>query len=195
MITVSFPLVKFKAVEFKSTMAARPQKPQVLDLAKHLDKAVTVKFQGGREVSGVLKGFDPLVNLVLDEAVETLRGVLLVLLIAPHTGQGRPTGRLAVRPPALPAASAPTLSAFASFSFYVGSHSVFLTAYVRAVFVFDLFLTFAVSHVPRVQDPEDPYRLTDKTRKLGLLVCRGTGVMIISPVDGTEEIANPFLQQ
>eukprot|EP00947_MAST-08B_sp_MAST-8B-sp1_P006661 g6661.t1 len=38
-------------------------------------------------------------------------------------------------------------------------------------------------------------RLTDKTRKLGLLVCRGTGVMIISPVDGTEEIANPFLQQ
>ena len=41
-------------------------------------------------------------------------------------------------------------------------------------------------------DPEDPYRITDEQRTLGLVVCRGTSVMLISPVDGTEEIANPF---
>ena len=85
-----------------------------MDLKKHLDKEVRVKFQGGREVKGILKGFDPLVNLVLDETVEFL------------------------------------------------------------------------------QDPDDPYTITEKTRKLGLIVCRGTIVMLISPVDGMEEIPNPF---
>lgn len=33
-----------------------------------------VKLQGGREVHGVLKGFDPLVNVVLDECIEFIRG-------------------------------------------------------------------------------------------------------------------------
>jgi hypothetical protein len=42
-------------------------------------------------------------------------------------------------------------------------------------------------------DPSDPYRLTDETRTLGLVVCRGTQVSLISPVDGMEEIANPFV--
>lgn len=31
-------------------------------------------------------------------------------------------------------------------------------------------------------------------RKLGLIVARGTLLVVISPVDGSEEIANPFLQ-
>lgn len=47
-------------------------------------------------------------------------------------------------------------------------------------------------HVVAGADPEDPYRLTDETRPLGLLVCRGTAVMLVSPEDGFEEIANPF---
>ncbi len=46
--------------------------------------------------------------------------------------------------------------------------------------------------VEYLRDPTDPYKLTDKTRHLGLIVCRGPSVSIISPVDGTEEIANPF---
>jgi U6 snRNA-associated Sm-like protein LSm7 len=29
---------------------------------------------------------------------------------------------------------------------------------------------------------------------LGLVVCRGTQVSLISPVDGMEEIANPFIE-
>jgi U6 snRNA-associated Sm-like protein LSm7 len=41
-------------------------------------------------------------------------------------------------------------------------------------------------------DPTDPFKLSDKTRRLGLVVCRGTHVSLISPADGMEEISNPF---
>jgi U6 snRNA-associated Sm-like protein LSm7 len=106
-----------------STMAANgasgggSRKDPILDLAKYIDQEVRVKFHGGREVTGTLKGYDQLVNLVLDDCVEFVR------------------------------------------------------------------------------DPKDEYRITDETRKVGLVVCRGTSVMLVSPVDGTEEIPNPFLQQ
>jgi small nuclear ribonucleoprotein (snRNP)-like protein len=68
----------------------------VIDMGKYIDQRVRVRFQGGREgiidvdkryfgrislynfffilVNGVLKGFDKLDNLVLDECVEFLRG-------------------------------------------------------------------------------------------------------------------------
>ena len=82
-----------------------------------MDKPIRVKFQGGREATGVLKGFDPLLNLVLDGTTEYLR------------------------------------------------------------------------------DPDDPFKLSDDTRPLGLVVCRGTSVVLVCPVDGMEAIANPFLQQ
>ncbi|XVF79601.1 hypothetical protein PTKIN_Ptkin15bG0002300 [Pterospermum kingtungense] len=91
-------------------------KETVLDLAKFVDKGVQVKLTGGRQVTGTLKGYDQLLNLVLDEAVEFLR------------------------------------------------------------------------------DQDDPLKTTDQTRRLGLIVCRGTAVMLVSPTDGTDEIANPFIQ-
>uniref|UniRef100_A0A670IB04 Sm domain-containing protein n=1 Tax=Podarcis muralis TaxID=64176 RepID=A0A670IB04_PODMU len=69
-------------------------------LYSYIDKTICVKFQGGREASGVLKGFDPLLNL-----------------------------------------------------------------------------------------------LTEDTRQLGLVVCRGTSVVLICPQDGMEAIPNPFIQQ
>ncbi|CBZ51613.1 putative u6 snRNA-associated Sm-like protein [Neospora caninum Liverpool] len=87
----------------------------VIDLNKFLNQRVRVKFSGGREITGVLKGHDAVSNLVLDETEEFLR------------------------------------------------------------------------------DPEDPYKLLDQTRTLGLIVARGTAVVLISPVAGTEEIANPFV--
>jgi U6 snRNA-associated Sm-like protein LSm7 len=90
-------------------------KTPILDLTKYLDRRVRVKFQGGRELEGALKGYDQLVNLVLDESVESLR------------------------------------------------------------------------------DPSDPYKTTGATRTLGLVICRGVQVCLISPVDGSEEIANPFV--
>lgn len=52
----------------------KKKKESIVDLSKYLDKAVRVKFQGGREAQGVLKGYDPLLNLVLDNTTEFLRG-------------------------------------------------------------------------------------------------------------------------
>ena len=89
----------------------------VFDLLKYVDQRVRVRFQGGREVDGILKGYDKLDNLVLDECIEYLR------------------------------------------------------------------------------DPEDPMKLTDQTRTLGLVICRGTQVCLISPCEGMEEIANPFAEE
>ena len=39
-----------------------------------MQQSIRVKFQGGREVTGILKGFDKLLNLVLDETIEFMRG-------------------------------------------------------------------------------------------------------------------------
>lgn len=81
-------------------------------MGKYMDKQITVKFNGGREVKGTLKGYDALMNLVLDDVEETVR------------------------------------------------------------------------------DDEG----NESTRTLGLIVARGTLLVLVSPVDGSEEIANPFAQ-
>ena len=78
----------------------KPKRENILDLTKYMDKEITVKFNGGREgecpsepvasragswrwtdpgfsglaVVGVLKGYDQLMNLVLDDVRELLRG-------------------------------------------------------------------------------------------------------------------------
>ena len=98
----------------KPDQQEKRKKESILELTKFLEKSIRVKFAGGREASGVLKGFDPLLNIVLDNTIEYLR------------------------------------------------------------------------------DPDDPYKLTDDTRPLGLVVCRGPNVMMISPQEGMEPIANPF---
>ncbi|EGS22694.1 uncharacterized protein CTHT_0011670 [Thermochaetoides thermophila DSM 1495] len=90
----------------------RPKKENILDLKKYMDKRITVKFNGGREATGVLKGYDALMNLVLDDVEELLR------------------------------------------------------------------------------DDEG----NEMTRPLGLVVVRGTLLVFVSPVDGSEVIANPFVQ-
>jgi len=35
----------------------------------------------------------------------------------------------------------------------------------------------------------------ESSRALGLVVARGTLLVLVSPVDGSEEIPNPFVQQ
>lgn len=52
----------------------RKRKESIVDLSRYLDKNIRVKFAGGREASGILKGYDPLLNLVLDDTIEYLRG-------------------------------------------------------------------------------------------------------------------------
>lgn len=42
-------------------------------MGKYQDKQIRVKFIGGRQVVGTLKGYDQLMNLVLDGTIETLR--------------------------------------------------------------------------------------------------------------------------
>ncbi|KAK9375212.1 uncharacterized protein V1513DRAFT_443113 [Lipomyces chichibuensis] len=96
----------------------RPKKEAILDLAKYQDREIRVKFAGGREVTGILKGYDQLMNLVLDDVVEHLRGEV----------------------------------------------------------------------------EEDGQPPEDQTRPLGLVVVRGPLLLLISPADGSEEIANPFIQ-
>ncbi|KAI4263518.1 MAG: hypothetical protein L6R42_001340 [Xanthoria sp. 1 TBL-2021] len=94
------------------SQAEKPKKENILDLTKYMDKEITVKFNGGREVVGTLKGYDQLMNLVLDDVKETLR--------------------------------------------------------------------------------DDAGNET--TRPLGLIVARGTLLVLISPLDGSEQIENPFTQ-
>ncbi|KAJ3444320.1 u6 snRNA-associated sm-like protein lsm7 [Anaeramoeba flamelloides] len=44
----------------------------VFDLEDYFDKKVHIRFLEGREVSGVLKGYDSNSNCVLDQAIEYL---------------------------------------------------------------------------------------------------------------------------
>jgi len=89
----------------------RKKREAILDLSKYVNERIRVKFTGGREVTGVLKGYDQLLNLVLDEVEE------------------------------------------------------------------------------EIQEPEV------HVRSLGLTVLRGPTITLLSPVDGLEEIANPFMAQ
>ncbi|XP_059220765.1 U6 snRNA-associated Sm-like protein LSm7 [Stomoxys calcitrans] len=93
------------------------RKESILDLSKYLEKQIRVKFAGGREASGILKGYDALLNLVLDNTIEYLR------------------------------------------------------------------------------DPDEPFKPSEETRNLGLVVCRGTALVLICPQDGVEAIPNPFITQ
>ena len=52
------------------------KKESILDLSKYLEKGVRIKFAGGRECSGILKGYDPLLNIVVDNTVEYLRWII-----------------------------------------------------------------------------------------------------------------------
>ena len=61
---------------------------------------------------------------------------------------------------------------------------------------FDPLLNIVLDNtIEYLRDPDDPYKLTDDTRQLGLVVCRGPNVMLICPQEGMEPIANPFASQ
>ena len=54
---------------------------------------------------------------------------------------------------------------------------------------------YASFSISSPSDPKDPYKVTEETRSLGLVVCRGTAVVLVCPADSMESIPNPFLQQ
>lgn len=43
------------------------------ELKNYMDKRMQLKLNGNRAVSGILRGFDPFMNLVIDEAYEQLK--------------------------------------------------------------------------------------------------------------------------
>ena len=40
------------------------------ELKKFMDKRINLRINGGRQVEGVLRGFDPFMNIVLDNSIE-----------------------------------------------------------------------------------------------------------------------------
>merc|ERR1711962_851437 len=40
------------------------------ELKKFMDKKLSLQINGGRQLSGILRGYDPFMNLVIDEAIE-----------------------------------------------------------------------------------------------------------------------------
>ena len=44
-------------------------------------------------------------------------------------------------------------------------------------------------------DMNDYYSLTEKSRNLGTVVCRGVTIMTVNPVEGMVEIQNPYEQE
>lgn len=61
---------------------AGPRKESIMELAKMMDSVVRVKVLGGREFVGTLRGYDDLVNLVLDEGIEYMRGMFVNWLVS-----------------------------------------------------------------------------------------------------------------
>ncbi|KAF8339174.1 uncharacterized protein EI90DRAFT_2467707 [Cantharellus anzutake] len=61
------------------------------ELKKFMDKRLSVILQGGRKVSGVLRGFDIFLNLVLDEAREESG------LVAASGGPKNQLGQIVIR--------------------------------------------------------------------------------------------------
>jgi U6 snRNA-associated Sm-like protein LSm7 len=63
--------------------AAGAKKESILELQKLLDASVRVKCIGGRELEGILRGYDDLVNLVLDDCEEYVRGTVTFSGVSP----------------------------------------------------------------------------------------------------------------
>ncbi|XP_059622320.1 probable small nuclear ribonucleoprotein G [Phlebotomus argentipes] len=43
------------------------------ELKKFMDKRMSLKLNGGRTIVGILRGFDPFMNVVIDETIEECR--------------------------------------------------------------------------------------------------------------------------
>lgn len=59
-------------------VAPQQKKETILELTKMMDALVRVKCIGGRELQGILRGYDDLVNLVLDDCDEFIRGAFVL---------------------------------------------------------------------------------------------------------------------
>ncbi|KAK2996178.1 hypothetical protein RJ639_029444 [Escallonia herrerae] len=151
------------------------RKETVLDLAKFIDKGVQVKLAGGRQVIG----FDvcgscfgvnesPLIRRIGKEHLDWVTKEVEFYL---RWGLGT------------------TLARAKDFGL------IFALSVTGMLKGYDQLLNLVLDEaVEFLRDADDPLKTTDQTRRLGLIVCRDKAVMLVSPTDGTEQIANPFIQ-
>jgi len=150
------------------------KKETVLDLGKFIDKGVRVKLSGGREGACLPK--KKCAPLSLEAEFDTRK-----VYVVGATRVSHPRTRAHARAPLPPyqVSPSPTPPTYA------------VTGTLKG---FDQLLNLVLDEcLEYLRDPEDPLKITDQTRNLGLIVCRGTSVMVVSGLDGMEEIANPFL--
>ncbi|QWW24622.1 hypothetical protein CA7LBN_003479 [Candidozyma auris] len=63
--------MRLSITTLKHTMVSAPELKNLLHTnAQYLDKSVVVELNGGRSVSGVLRGYDVFMNVTLAEALE-----------------------------------------------------------------------------------------------------------------------------
>jgi small nuclear ribonucleoprotein G len=79
-------------------------KPQPPELKKYMDKRLSLRLNANRSVTGVLRGFDHFMNLVLDDAVEDVTATekarlgMVVRARARRDGAGRGEHRVGAVP-------------------------------------------------------------------------------------------------
>merc|ERR1711931_174938 len=57
--------------QYQSITMSKANPPE---LKKYMDKRLSLKLNGNRVLQGILRGFDPFMNLVVDDAVEMVGG-------------------------------------------------------------------------------------------------------------------------
>ena len=75
-------------------MTSRPVRPSVIDLDRLIGQTVRVKFTGGREMTGTLRGHDPVPNLLLEDTIEWVRNATDPYVL---TGESRRLGSAVLR--------------------------------------------------------------------------------------------------
>lgn len=69
-------------------MDSQPSRETIIDLQSYFQQTVRVKIAGGRVITGLLKSYDKVPNLVLDEATEVRtegnRRLGVVIVRGPH---------------------------------------------------------------------------------------------------------------
>lgn len=73
------PAKKMTKTHKTASSSKPPPMENILDLKKYTDKGINVKYSNGTEINGVLKGFDSLMNLVVDEVEMDGRKLGLVI--------------------------------------------------------------------------------------------------------------------
>lgn len=52
----------------------------IIKLQGWVNQEIKVRFSGGRQITGVLKGFDTANNMIVDDTVEYIRGITSLIM-------------------------------------------------------------------------------------------------------------------